>query len=134
MWGVDKPVRDRMKGLVFGVKEFIDADTLRNFSHLFTVRVGKGALVVCTLNVSLAAASDDPVVRSFSAALLAHLDELAQTSCTIAPEALRAYLKQVQANGPSKEDTMNHFWEIDNKLVEDTLFWEEAQLDLRKID
>ncbi len=134
MWGVDKPVRDRMKGLVFGVKEFIDADTLRNFSHLFTVRVGKGALVVCTLNVSLAAPSDDPVVRNFSAALLAHLDELAQTSCAIAPEALRAYLKQVQAKGPSKEDTMNHFWEIDNKLVEDTLFWEEAQLDLRKID
>ena len=28
---------------------------------------------------------------------------------------------------------MNHFWEIDNKLVEDTLFWEEAKLDLRKI-
>ena len=29
---------------------------------------------------------------------------------------------------------MNHFWEIDNKLVEDQLFWEEANLDLRKIN
>ena len=28
---------------------------------------------------------------------------------------------------------MNHFWEIDNKLVEDTLFWEEAQVDLSKM-
>lgn len=51
MWGVDKPVRDRMKGLVNGVKNFIDADTLRNFSHLFSVKVGKGTLVVCTLNL-----------------------------------------------------------------------------------
>jgi hypothetical protein len=25
---------------------------------------------------------------------------------------------------------MNHFWEIDDKLVEDTLFWEEVQVDL----
>ena len=28
---------------------------------------------------------------------------------------------------------MNHFWEIDNKLVEDTLFWEEVKVDLSKL-
>ena len=28
---------------------------------------------------------------------------------------------------------MNHFWEIDNKLVEDTLFWEEVHIDLSKL-
>ena len=28
---------------------------------------------------------------------------------------------------------MNHFWEIDNKAVEDTLFWEEAGIDLSKL-
>ena len=134
MWGVDKPVRDRMKGLVQGVKHFIDADTLRNFSHLFSVRVGAGALVVCTLNLSLDAPAEDCVIRNFSAALLKALPQLAQTDCSIAPEALKDYLREVQKKGPSKEDTMNHFWEIDNKLVEDTLFWEEANLDLRKID
>ena len=32
-----------------------------------------------------------------------------------------------------KEDVMNHFWEIDNKLVEDTLFWEEVKVDLSKL-
>ncbi len=133
MWGVDKPVRDRMKGLVFDIKTFIDADTLRNFSHLFAVKVGKGTLIVCTLNLSLAKPSDDPVIRNFSAALLANLPALAQTDCAISADDLRAYLKQVQEKGPSKEDTMNHFWEIDNKLVEDTLFWEEANLDLRRI-
>lgn len=50
------------------------------------------------------------------------------------PEALRKYLEEVKKQGPSKEDTMNHFWEIDNKLVEDQLFWEEVNLDLRKIN
>ena len=32
------------------------------------------------------------------------------------------------------EDVMNHFWELDNKPVEDTLFWEECGLDLSKIE
>jgi hypothetical protein len=134
IWGVDKPVRDRMKGLVFNVKTFIDGDTLRNFSHLFSVKVGKGTLVVCTLNLSLDVPAEDCVIRNFSAALLANLPLLAETNCSIEPAAFRAYLEEVKKKGPSKEDTMNHFWELDNKLVEDTLFWEEANLDLRKID
>ncbi|MCQ2397204.1 MAG: hypothetical protein MJ106_05860 [Lentisphaeria bacterium] len=134
MWGVDKPVRDRMKGLVFNIKTFIDEDTLRNFSHLFAVKVGKGTLVVCTLNLSLDKPACDPVIANVSAAIIAALPELAKTDCEIAPEAFREYLKGVQTKGPSKEDTMNHFWEIDDKLVEDTLFWEEANLDLRKLD
>ncbi|MBQ6472464.1 MAG: hypothetical protein IJJ33_10805 [Victivallales bacterium] len=35
--GVDKPVRDRMKGIVNDIHDFLDDDTLRNFSHLFSV-------------------------------------------------------------------------------------------------
>ena len=131
--GVDKPVRDRMKGLVHNIKHFIDADTLRNFSHLFSVKVGKGTLVVCTLKTSLKLPSDDPVIHAFSCALLENLPKFADTPCAIAPETLHEYLGKVQQRGPSKEDTMNHFWEIDCKLVEDTLFWEEAGLDLTKI-
>lgn len=133
MWGVDKPVRDRMKGLVNGVKNFIDADTLRNFSHLFSVKVGRGTLVVCTLNLAFDGCQD-PVVANFTAALVDALGEFGKTECAISPEALRKYLEEVKKQGPSKEDTMNHFWEIDNKLVEDQLFWEEANLDLRKIN
>ena len=130
---MDKPVRDRMKGLVHNIKHFIDADTLRNFSHLFSVKVGDGTLVVCTVKTSLQIPSDDPVIHVFSCALLENLSAFANTACAIAPEALREYLKKVQERGPSKEDTMNHVWEIDCKLVEDTLFWEEAGLDLTKI-
>ena len=29
---------------------------------------------------------------------------------------------------------MNHFWELDNKPVEDTLFWEEAGISLADLN
>ncbi len=127
--GVDKPVRDRMKGLVSGIKDFIDDDTLRNFSHLFSIKVGAGVLTVCTLQFEKC---DDPVVRNFLAALLTERGAW-NTDKAITLEAFRDFLVAQTAAGPSKEDVMNHFWEIDNKLVEDTLFWEEAKLDLSKI-
>ncbi len=128
--GVDKPVRDRMKGLLKGVKHFIAEDTLRDFSHLFSVKVGAGTLVVCTFNLDQY--ETNPVVRNFLAAILDPKADFA-TDRAIAPEALKAYCAAVAQRGPRKEDVMNHFWEIDNKPVEDTLFWEEAGLDLTKI-
>ena len=127
--GVDKPVRDRMKGLVSGIKNFIDQDTFRNFSHLFSIKVGNGTLAVCTLMLN---DLRNPAVAAFTAELFNH-PELVRTEKSIDPDVLKKYLKEETAKGIRKEDTMNHFWEIDNKLVEDTLFWEEANLDLSKI-
>ena len=128
--GVDKPVRDRMKGIVHNIKEFIDDDTLRDFSHLFSFKVGRGQLTVCTFNFTK---PESPAVAAMLAALV-NDSSWTDTETSIEPEALKAYLREVGAKGPQKEDTMNHFWEIDNKLVEDTLFWEEAKLDLSKIN
>ena len=124
--GIDKPVRDRMKGLIHGVKDFIDEDTLRKFSHLFSVKVGAGLLTVCTLNVTN---PESPVVANFLCALI-DTPELFATDCGMDAAQLRAYLENVAQKGLRPEDVMNHFWEIDNKLVEDTLFWEEVQVDL----
>ena len=39
---------------------------------------------------------------------------------------------RLTAAGVVKEDVMNHFWEIDNKPVEDKLYWEEVKIDMRK--
>ena len=127
--GVDKPVRDRMKGLVYGIKDFIAEDTLRNFSHFFSVKVGRGTLAVCTLVLN---DPGNPAVGSFLAGWLNH-PELVRTEKSLEAARLKTYLAAETAHGIRKEDTMNHFWEIDSKLVEDTLFWEEAKLDLRKI-
>ncbi len=124
--GIDKPVRDRMKGLVAGIKKFIDADTLRRFSHLFSVGVGKGTLIVCSLNVSN---PDHPVVSSFLNFLFENIDSL-KSDHNISVEELRTWLINTNEAGIPKEDIQNHFWEIDCKLVEDVLFWEEVKLDL----
>lgn len=126
--GIDKPVRDRMKGLLHGVKDFIDDDTLRNFSHCFSISMDNGAiLTVCTLNFNNA-----PVTENFFAALINN-HELFKAEKTVAVAELKKYLKETTCNGVCQEDVMNHFWEIDNKPVEDTLFWEATGIDLSKL-
>lgn len=129
--GVDKPVRDRMKGLIQGIKDFLPDDTLRNFSYLFSLSVGKGSLLVCTFNFSRA--NSDPATACAVCALLGHAAELT-TDCTMELFDFKAYLVKSTQAGVTREDVMNHFWEIDNKPVEDTLFWEEAKVDLSKME
>lgn len=127
--GIDKPVRDRMQGLVTGDKRFTDDAILRRFSHLFSLRVGGGSLIVCALNVDDPA---DPVVQNLLAALVDHT-ELFMDASGMDAEAFRDWLEKINASAFKAEDIMNHFWELDNKPVEDTLFWEEAGIDLAKL-
>ena len=129
IFGIDKPVRDRMKGLIHNIKQFIDSDTLRNFSHLFTVKVGQGVLTVCTMLPCKWQAN--AVTENFFAAIFNNLDALKGEE-SIELSVLKDYLVKATAAGIVKEDVMNHFWEIDNKPVEDKLYWEEVQIDMRK--
>lgn len=124
--GIDKPARDRLQGLVRHNKSFIDDDTLRRFSHLFSLKVGEGLLIVCTLNVNK---PENPVASGLLTTLIDHPEAFA-TDCAIDEAALRAWLDETNAAGFRREDIMNHFWELDNKPVEDTLFWEEYGIDL----
>jgi len=127
--GCDKPVRDRMKGLINGVKDFIDQDTLRRFSHLFAVKIGDGQLIVCSFNLS---DPENPVTANLLKLLVDGTAGLSARS-GMSAAAFRAWLEKINAEGIRKEDVMNHFWEIDNKPVEDTLFWEEAQVNLAQM-
>ena len=129
IFGIDKPVRDRMKGLIHNIKDFIDTDTLRNFSHLFTVKAGQGMLTVCTMMPGKFV--KNPVTENFFAAVFNNLDQM-KAEESISLEALKDYLTKKTAEGVRREDVMNHFWEIDNKPVEDKLYWEEVQVDMRK--
>ncbi|MCI5778707.1 MAG: hypothetical protein MR051_02650 [Lentisphaeria bacterium] len=129
--GIDKPVRDRMRGLIYGEKNFIAEDTLRNFSHLFSVGVGRGMLTVCTL-FPAEFRTGEPVAANLLATLLNCPEQFA-ADCRISVAELREFLQEATAAGNKPEDTMNFFWEIDNKPVEDTLFWEEARVDLSKL-
>lgn len=128
--GIDKPVRDRMKGLMSNIKDFLDENTLRNFSHLFSIKIGKGNLIVSTFNVN---DTESPVVATFLATLLNNINEF-KTKKSISLVEFKKYIQEQAAKGIRREDIMNHFWEEDNKLVEDTLFWEESGIDLRKLE
>lgn len=127
--GIDKPVRDRMQGLVTGNKSFADDVMLRRFSHLFSFCVGNGKLLICTLNVDT---PSDPVVQNFLSALIDHAERFAD-GFGIDAEAFRNWLDEVNAAGFKPEDVMNRFWEQDNKPVEDVLFWEGAGINLADI-
>jgi len=124
--GVDKPVRDRMKGLIHGVRDFIPDDTLRNFCHCGVIDAGKGKLVVCTFNT---ASCGKPTAAGFFAALLDNAADFRAESA-VGVAALKDYLSHAPV---VREDVMNHFWELDDKPVEDTLFWEETGIDLSKL-
>ena len=128
--GIDKPVRARMKGLIHKIGDFIDDDTLRRFAHLFSVRVGKGLLIVSAFNLSDAARH--PVKASYLSFLLGNTARF-DTDKSVSVNEFRAALETL-AGYIQPEDTMNHFWELDNKPVEDTLFWEEAGISLADLN
>ncbi|MDO4487616.1 MAG: glycoside hydrolase family 2 TIM barrel-domain containing protein [Eubacteriales bacterium] len=124
--GIDKPVRDRMQGLVTGNKSFMDDDMLRRFSHLFSFKVGDGQLIICTFNVNDV---DDPTVQNLLSMLIDRSD-LFTTEKGIGTEEFVKWLDELNAKGFKNEDIMNRFWEQDNKPVEDVLFWEEHGINL----
>ena len=128
--GVDKPCRDRMNGLLKGVKDFQSDEVIRNFSYLFSVKVGPGTLIVSTFNLKKC---HNPVVGAYLAALINHAPQL-DTAARITAAELKNYLRTATENGVIRETVMNRFWELDNKPVEDTLFWEEAGVDLTKLE
>ncbi len=127
--GIDKPVRDRYRVSRDGVKGFVPEDTLRRFSHLFSLKVGAGTLVVCTYNMTR---PENPVVSNFLELLIDRTDAL-NTDCTISAEDFKAWLEKVNAEGFRQEDRMNSGWQNDFLAVEQTLFWEDLNMNLAAI-
>lgn len=127
--GVDKPVRDRMDALIKGIKEIRPEHVLRNFSYLFSLSVGAGTLVLCGFNLS--EVGRDPAASSFLAGLISEIDSLKATE-RVSFEAFKQFLDAQNAKEPLEEGVMNRFWQLDDRPVEDKLFWEEAKIDFRK--
>ena len=126
--GVDKPVRDRMKGLIQKVKDFLPDDTLRNFNYLTSWKIGSATLIVSTFQTT--SAGTNPAAGTYYAAL-ADWAATHESTGAMTLEELKQFITSAEV---IHEDVMNHFWELDNKPVEDTLFWEECGLDLSKIE
>ena len=127
--GVDKPVRDRYRVQRDGVKGFVPEDTLRNFSHLFSFKVGEGNLIVSTMNVQNV---ENPVVSNYLSYIVANADSL-RSDCGISAEAFKAWLEAENSKEFRPEDTMNKMWTDDKIPVEKVLFWEDLNMNLAAI-
>ena len=65
--------------------------------------------------------------------LLLSDNNVLDTELTWDLEDLKETIRKMNEKGFRKEDVMNHFWELDNKPVEDILFWEEAGINLAEL-
>ncbi|MBR2364687.1 MAG: hypothetical protein IKA79_05760, partial [Lentisphaeria bacterium] len=132
-YGVDKPVRDRMSGILHNIKDFIEEDTLRDFSHLLSVKCKKGnkeaLFCICTYNMENISS---PAVMNLFDFLLSG-NHVFDTDISWDVDEMKDVIRKMNEKGFRREDVMNRFWEQDNKAVEDTLFWEEAGIDLSKL-
>lgn len=127
--GVDKPVRDRYRVQRDGVKGFVPEDTLRNFSHLFSCKVGNGNLIINTMNMEN---KDNPVVANYLSYIIAHAEDLKAES-GISAEDFKAWLEAENSKEFRPEDTMNKMWTDDKIPVEKVLFWEDLNMNLAAI-
>ncbi len=127
--GVDKPVRCRYRVDKDGIKDLIAQDSLRRFSHLFSVKVGEGTLIVCSFNMTR---PENPVVSNFLELLIDRTDALS-TDCAISAGELKVWLEKINAEPFPEECRTNTIWQDDLMPVEKVLFWEELNKDLAAI-
>lgn len=126
--GIDKNVRDRFDAYKssFNLPELQYEYTLRRFSYLFELKVGKGNLLVCGFNMT-GLDKNDPSTAAMAKFILNYI-----SSDKFAPETglsekeLAAYLKKC-AEKPVKERMMTQYWELDAAPVESKEYWQESR-------
>ena len=130
--GLDKSSRDRFDPKKFKLPELMYDRTMRRFSYAFSLRVGKGRLLVTGFNFTLAK-EQNPAVLAMLKTLVAYCnsDDFEPVG-SISIEELRAYLKKVAAEGPQKERMMTQYWQLDDEPVESMEYWIESERYLKE--
>ncbi len=130
--GVDKSSRDRFDPQKFGLRELMYDRTMRHFSYAFTVRVGKGRLLVTGFNFT-SLKDNDPSAYSMISALSSILKSgKLMPESSISTDALKAYLARVADGGPQKEGMMTQYWQLDAEPVESMEYWLESERYLKE--
>lgn len=126
--GIDKSSRDRFDAYkdAYNLPELMPDRTLRDFAYLFELKVGKGSLLVCGLNLTGLDENEPSAVAmaEFIKKYINSKDFAPQNGIT--PEELKAYMSEC-AKAPVKERTMTQFWELDDAPVESPEFWRMAK-------
>jgi hypothetical protein len=125
--GLDKSSRDRFDPKFFKLPELMYDRTMRHFSHLFEIKVGKGSLIVCGFNLT-GVGNAEPSSMAMLKTIVGYAN-----SGDFAPESeisvaeFKAYLEKTAAAGPQKERMMTQYWQLDAEPVESNQYWEESQ-------
>lgn len=126
--GIDKSCRDRFDAYrgSFNLPELMYDRTLRRFSYLFELQVGKGSLLVCGLNMT-GLDQNEPSTVAMAAFIQSYLqsEDFAPTT-GIPLETLKAYMAEC-AKSPVKERMMTQFWQLDDTPVESKQYWVDSR-------
>ena len=126
--GIDKSSRDRFDAYkdAYNLPELMPDRTLRDFAYMFELKVGKGSLLVCGLNLT-GLDDNEPSAVAMSEFIKKYIN-----SEDFAPESgitldeLKTYMSEC-AKAPVRERTMTQFWELDDAPVESPEFWRVAK-------
>ena len=126
--GIDKSSRDRFDAYkdAYNLPELMPDRTLRNYAYLFEIKVDKGSLLVCGLNLTGLNENEPSAVAmaEFIKKYIKSEDFKPENGLTL--EELKAYMSKA-AEKPVRERTMTQFWELDDAPVESPAFWREAK-------
>lgn len=128
--GLDKANRDRFDATKFRLPELMYDRTMRHFSYVFEMKVGKGNLLVTGFNFT---DMENPAVKTMYNALVNYCNsEDFAPETKICTEELKTYLTSVANSGPNKEGMMTQYWQLDAEPVESMQYWEESERYLRE--
>ncbi len=122
--GTDKCNRDRFDAYAvsFNLPELMPDRTLRNFGYLFELKVGRGSLLVCGLNMT-GLDENEPSTLAMARFILSYINSSDfAPAAEISLEALKDYMKDC-AKEPVKERMMTQYWELDDAPVESKQYW-----------
>ena len=132
--GIDKSSRDRFDVTKFGYRELRPERTMRNFSYMFDLSVGKGKLMVCGFNFEGVKKGEPSSVAMLKAAVsICHSDSFGESGSISVPE-LKRYLSDTAAAGADREGMMTQYWQLDCEPVESFEYWNESERYLREIE
>lgn len=132
--GLDKSSRDRFDVAKFATPELMYDRTMRHFSYVFTVKIGKGRLLVTGFNFT-GVDRNDPAVRAMLKTLVnyCHSEDFAPKG-NLTADAFKAYLSETAAEGPVREGMMTQYWQLDEEPFESQQYWKDSEQYLRDIE
>ncbi len=132
--GIDKSSRDRFDVTKFAYSELRPEKTMRNFSYLFDLSVGKGRLMVCGFNFE-GVKNGDPATKAMLSAVvgICRSESFGKTG-SIGVSELKKYLSDTAAAGANREGMMTQYWQLDAEPVESYEYWIESERYLREAE